>query len=271
MADTPPPGSRPAPPARARRSGDGPPAVGDSPPRRRSHAGRVVGAAIGVGSALGIGGGLTNPHLFSGASPTGASSVASCGGTERWNVKVANDPDAPTIAADANADTVEDLNTHTPTAMDAGGRMTEEKVQYTIHGYLAFFRHETDNDYHVVITHGGGFIAGKGQPTGNSMVVELPDPNCFSGKSGVGPTTSRFAQAIADARSEFEDKIVNLDGTHIPSNSIPVTVTGVAFYDFDHGQTGRSTPHPGVDGQQKVIELHPVTAISFDNSPEADE
>jgi len=28
--------------------------------------------------------------------------------------------------------------------------------------------------------------------------------------------------------------------------------------------------YPGVDGQQKVIELHPVTAITFDNLGEVD-
>jgi hypothetical protein len=260
-------------PARPRGPGAPPPpppgGPGETPPpaprpRRRSHAGRVVGAALAIASAVGVGHGLLQQKPHPGAGP-------SCGGTERWNVKVANDADAKAIDPNAASAEIADLNKVSPGPLDQGGRMDVEKKEFTVKGYLAFFKHEADGDYHVVLTdQTGQFTSGKTQPSGHSMVVELPDPGCFAGKSGTGSTTSQLGQAIAEARTEFEDKTRGIVGGAIAPKSIPVTVTGVAFFDFDHGQTGRSTPHPGADGQQKVIELHPVTAISFDNLTEPD-
>jgi hypothetical protein len=232
--------------------------------RRRSHAGRILAAAIGVASAIGVGHGLVTPKSPAAAGPA-------CGGTERWNVKVANDPDSSAIDLNPSSAEIAALNQISPGPVDQGGRMAIEKKVFTVKGFLAYFKDEADGDYHVVLTdQSGQFTRGKTPPSGHSMVVEFPDPNCFSGKSGAGSSTSRLGQAIAEARAEFEDKTNGMDGTSIKPASIPVTVTGVAFFDFDHGQTGRSTPHTGVDGQGKVIELHPVTAISFDNLAEPD-
>ena len=42
-----------------------------------------------------------------------------------------------------------------------------------------------------------------------------------------------------------------------------ITVSGVQFFDFDHGQTGHAVHHLGKDGQWKVLELHPVTYVSI--------
>ena len=102
------------------------------------------------------------------------------------------------------------------------------------------------------------------------MVVEFHDLDFLSGKSGQGAKTSRLAPAMGEALAVFENQAAHLHGANIPPKLIAVTVTGVGFFDFDHGQVGRAVPHPGVDGQQKVIELHPVTAITFDNLGEVD-
>jgi hypothetical protein len=187
-----------------------------------------------------------------------------CGGTERWNVKVANDPDAKEIDVSPPASsTVADLNAIVPGPIDSGGRMKVEKRAYTVQGFLSFFKSETDGDYHVVITDTPfDFAKGSEPPNGRSMVVEFPNPRCFAGKSGKGRRTSVLGQQIAAARAAFEQNSSGLDGRNI-RRRIPVTVTGVGFFDFDHGQTGRATPHPGMDGKGKVFELHPVTSISF--------
>lgn len=232
--------------------------VEQSPPPQRSTAGRITAAVLGVASAAGVFTGLYEPT---------AKAPATCGGTERWNVKVANDPDATGGKVNLNptgTPNIAALNAIVPGQLDAGGRMAVEEKEYTVSGYLSYFKHEADGDYHVVISdQPGGFAKGtKAQPNGSSMVVEFPDANCFMGKSGLGPPTSALGQAIADARASFEQHTSGLNGASI-ANPPKVVVTGVGFFDFDHGQTGRATPHPGVDGQGKVFELHPVTSITF--------
>ena len=149
--------------------------------------------------------------------------------------------------------------------------MPEEKSEYTVSGYIAFFKHEADGDYHVVLTDDTNqYAQGKEPGTGHSVVVEIPDPGCFPGHSGAGSSSSRFGQDITEARDAFEQATQNVDGAAIPAKSIPVTVTGVAFFDFYHGQTGHAVVQTTPDGRRDVVELHPVTRIDFTNATETD-
>ena len=199
-----------------------------------------------------------------------------CNGQERWPVKVAADPDARNInLTPAGVYSVSQLNQKMlPEAYPVDGRMNVEKKVYTVRGFLSYFKQETgasgDRDYHVVITEQPGKFEEDEQaaPNGHSMVVEFPDPRCFGGKSGE-QATSALAQAITDARATFEAHIKWPKKKPL-TQPIPVTVTGVGFFDFQHGQTGRATPHPGATGGMKVFELHPVTEISFDNESDSD-
>jgi hypothetical protein len=245
------------------------------PPRaqpRRSQVGALAAAAIAVASAGGVGVGLNSSGHPPFAGPVVAASGPTCGGVERWAVKVANDPGAAAIDPNPRAMTIAQMNALTPGPLDApSGRMAVERAQYTVKGFLAFFKHEDDGDYHVVLTDETNAMAtGSAPPTGHSMVVELPNLDCLSGKHGMGPHTSPLGPAMAEALQVFEAQAKHINGAHIPPKSIPVTVTGVGFFDFDHGQKGRGVPHPGVDGQMKVIELHPVTAFTFDTLGEPD-
>ena len=228
------------------------------PERRRSNVGRVIGAGIAVATATGVGVGLNIP-VTEAHGPT-------CGGTERWNVKSANDPDASKIDPNPQGPfTVAQMNQVLPGPLSAGGRMAAEKKQYTVHGFLSFFKEEDDGDYHVVITDRPGDFA-KGQqamPNGRSMVVEFPDVSCLSGKSGLGPPTSVLSQQMAEARDAFENQTGAVNGSKI-TQSIPVTVSGVGFFDRAHGQTGRATERAQPDGRKVVIELHPVTDFTVD-------
>lgn len=194
-----------------------------------------------------------------------------CGGTERWGIKVGNDPDAAQINPNSSGPfTVADVNKIVPGPLDSGGRMAAEKKRYTVRGYLSYFKHEDDGDYHVVITdQPGGFARGETPPNGRSMVVEFPDANCLRGKSGKGPATSVLGQSMAEARASFEEQIRGISGTKI-NKPIPVTVTGVGFFDRAHGQTGRAVERPEADGRKVVFELHPVTEITFGNPIEID-
>ena len=234
------------------------------PERKRSNTGRVIGAAIGIATAAGVGTGLNTP-VTEAHGPT-------CGGTERWNVKSANDSDASKIDPNPQGPfTVAQMNQVLPGPLSPGGRMAAEKKQYTIRGFLSFFKEEDDGDYHVVITDQPGDFA-KGQntpPNGRSMVVEFPDVKCLSGKSGLGPHSSVFGPQLAEARLAFEKHTGGISGSNI-TKQIPVTVTGVGFFDRAHGQKGRATERAQPDGREVVIELHPVTEITFDAEPDPD-
>jgi hypothetical protein len=71
-----------------------------------------------------------------------------------------------------------------------------------------------------------------------TIVTEVVDPACA--------TTSPYISRLTSARAQYQ-ALSPLAGT-------TVRITGVGFYDFAHGQTGRST---------SCIELHPVLNISL--------
>ena len=85
-------------------------------------------------------------------------------------------------------------------------------------------RHEADDDFHLVLSDGV-----------RTMIAESPAPFCTG---GVGPTSTRRAQ-MASARADVR----------VCSKA---RVTGVAFFDFFHGQTGVAP---------NAIELHPILAF----------
>ena len=81
------------------------------------------------------------------------------------------------------------------------------------------------------------------------MIVESPDPKCASG--------SRFLDNITFVRTML-DRTLQLDRAFVETlrsqPNVPVTVTGVAFFDALHGQEGVAP---------NGIELHPVLMIDF--------
>ena len=240
------------------------------PRRKKSAVGRVTAAVVGVGSTAAVLTGLYEPA---------AKTALICGGADRWSVKVANDPDAMANKINLQTDklfSVPEINQAIkPGPLDAGGRMAVEEKEYKIQGFLSYFKTEGDKDYHVVIsTQPGVFAQGSTPATGQSMVVEFPNPNCFAGSHSTGPATSKLGQAIAEARANFEDHIRGLKHDQVITKSIPVTVTGVGFFDHyasNHAPTGHSIPYALPDGSgMAVLELHPVTEIVFNNDPDPD-
>jgi len=228
-----------------------------------------VGGLITAAAALGTT--FVGLHGLPGEAP-----AIVCGGSERWNVKVAKDADAAGGKINLNPDksfTVTDINQQIqPSALDPAGRMDAEKKMYTVRGYLSYFTKEGDRDYHVVITQQpAAYANGKAPEVGQSVVVEFADPSCFGGKPDVKPDSSMLGQAIAASRDRFIDHIKGVSGGNI-SKAIPVTVTGVGFFDRfttgSHEPKGHSKVYTLPDGRQVVLELHPVTEITFDNEPD---
>jgi hypothetical protein len=171
--------------------------------------------------------------------------ASSCGGTERWLVKVATDDLAASVdPSDVSDTTAADLNNERrpPGAHGAGDtRLPQEMSLADVSGFIRFIKLESDdNDFHLVITDTPDAAytpAGtSSRPTGTSLIAEAPNPDCVSGRNGDGPP--------------------NMNGRMGQDVSEPVVITGIRFFDFPHGQIGRA---------KNLIEIHPIMGIEFKN------
>lgn len=182
-------------------------------------------------------------------SPSDWQTTGACG-KERWPVKTGTDADAfrvglgnitDTTVAALNAIPAPSIN---PLPQDS--RIGPwEFTEYRVHATLTGYKMEADSDYHLILSDGG-----------KTMIAEIPYPGCVSG----GPLLS----GIENARSEFDNQFQqNHDFGYTPtaalaqsfsSVSVPVTVTGIGFFDFKHGQDGVA---------DNAFELHPVQDITF--------
>lgn len=161
----------------------------------------------------------------------------SCG-RERWAVKTATDPLAGNIVLAPVTTTIQKLgelpstNNGNP---DQGREPGPEETVYRVTATLLQAKAESDGDFHLVL-----------EDNGHTMVAEIPNaPACTQ-----PPVTERVSvleEQIEHARAAF---VQEFGGPGTINHQ--VTITGVGFFDFDHGQTGRAP---------NVIELHPVLTI----------
>jgi hypothetical protein len=168
--------------------------------------------------------------------PTVWPSPSSCG-YERWPVKTGTDSSASTINfATVVPTTVYDLNHLTPpSTLPQDTRVPPvETTVYKVSATLVEYKLEGDNDIHLVLSENG-----------YTMIAEIPNPGCVG-------DSSPLKLGIERARSEFNNKYTASD--FFQSANVPVTVTGVGFFDFKHGQTGVA---------DNAIELHPVIDVQF--------
>jgi hypothetical protein len=168
------------------------------------------------------------------------STTGSCG-VERWAVKTGTDADRAKITLQSTtATTIAALDAlAAPASLPSNNRVapTEDTV-YQIHATLTQYKLEADSDYHLVLTDGSS----------HTMIAEIPDPACVG-------TTSPLTSSIQKARGEFDAKYTPT--TSFKTANTPVTITGVAFFDFLHGQTGVAP---------NGIELHSVLDVQFGTS-----
>jgi hypothetical protein len=157
-------------------------------------------------------------------------------GVERWDVKTLADPDAARVDfVNVTRTTIGHLNELAAHCSDLPPSRTfaEEFHVYEVAALVQFAANEQDRDVHLA-------LADPLAPN-QTIVVEVVDPGCA--------TTSPYLTTLANARLEYQRLPVRLGQR--------VTVRGVGFYDFAHGQTGRS---------QSCIELHPVIDVIGDSS-----
>jgi hypothetical protein len=161
---------------------------------------------------------------------------AACG-VERWAVKTLSDADATRVNfSDVLRTTISSLNEFPVhcSGLPENRTFSEEFRVYEATGVVELTRNEDDSDIHIV-------LSDPNNPT-QTIVVEVVHPACA--------VTSPYVSTLSQARTQYE----NLS----PLRGKTVTVRGVGFYDFAHGQTGRS---------KSCIELHPVIGITVGNSP----
>jgi hypothetical protein len=149
------------------------------------------------------------------ARPGHASGSAVCG-VERWTVKTLQD--RPKLLPPRKA-TIHFLITRRAPSHLPDTRLPFEHQVFTVTAAVVLVRREDDSDLHLVLQHGR-----------NHMIAEAPSPSCDRHAT---PTRRRQMRV---ARSH-----VRLCAR--------ARVTGVAFFDFDHGQDGVAP---------NAIELHPI-------------
>jgi len=162
---------------------------------------------------------------------------AACG-VERWSVKTGTDPQAPSVNLSTYiSSTIYNFHQSTrPSSLPSNGRVSpRETTQYRLGATLTKYVRESDSDYHLVIV----------DSAGRSMIIELPSINCVGAGSPFGP-------GISHARQQFDARFTAT--TSMKTTSTPVTIKGVGFWDFLHGQTGVAP---------NGIEVHPVLDITF--------
>lgn len=165
------------------------------------------------------------------------SSSGACG-VERWAVKTGTDANVSLISLQSiTQTTIAALSSLTPPAtLPASSRIQPtETTIFQLHDTLTEYKLESDSDYHLVIA----------DASGKTMIVEIPDPSCVG-------ASSPLLSDIQKARAEFDARYT--PGSSFQTANVPVTVTGVGFFDFLHGQTGVAP---------NGIELHAVLDIQF--------
>jgi hypothetical protein len=141
----------------------------------------------------------------------------------------------------------------------------DETHVYRVQARLAKWKHESDGDYHLVLTDDTLSYGDEGAnppvpPTGHSFIGEMPDPNCLSGSDGSFGSQTPFADGMISARQAMEQRFPNPDqsGAWNDGAGAPVEITGIGFFDRPHKQAGRAPNN---------IEIHPILSIRFLDHP----
>ena len=178
---------------------------------------------------------ITIAVVFAGCSKPTESPQAECG-IERWHVKNLLDPDASSVLWNSSSSTIAQQDTFTQISINEyTPRLDFEKQTVSIPCTIVEFKKEDDNDIHLVLQ----------DAALDSMIGEIPSTDCaeVAGSSHA----SDFGAAYQWVREHLGSP-----STSFKSANADVTVTGVLFQDFDHGQKGHA---------KNYREIHPVTKI----------
>jgi hypothetical protein len=182
---------------------------------------------------------------------------------DRWAVKTAADSDAQALVSQVpTPTTIAELTALAVPPMLPPDRRSDgaEKTVWQLTATLQAFGQEADGDYHMVLA----------DSQGNTMIGEIPNPDGIT-------APSYFATQIANARAAFDSHFRMTENVSPPAPPAPaapeaaaggalteggtfrqvaasITLTGLGFFDFAHGQQGVAP---------NAIELHPVISVVF--------
>jgi hypothetical protein len=162
-------------------------------------------------------------------------------GDVRVSVKTMTDALAKGVSMKSSASSVAKLVAlKAPVFTESAPRHPAEKKTYQISALLLGFGQENDQDFHLVL--------GDTTDPKVTMVAEIPSPDCTS----TAPDAAKGR--IAAARKAFGDQFKVTGEIKKLQVPVPVTLTGVLFFDKVHGQAGVA---------KNGVELHPVLDICF--------
>jgi hypothetical protein len=152
-------------------------------------------------------------------------------GIERWPVKTLTDPGAPSVNLIPKRSTVATLNGLPAPLLPSNNstRLPAERQAFRVTAVLIKYKLESDQDIHIVLAGGG-----------KMMIAEMPSVHCDAG------ARARRAMLVARRRLEIRYGPATDQWTYVNQRAI---VTGVRFFDFNHGQSGVA---------DNAVELHPV-------------
>ena len=163
-------------------------------------------------------------------------------GVLRWPVKTLSDADAAAVHRTPQSVAIAALRAFpAPKVRPQNGRANAiEETEFGVSGNVIKWGLEPDSDLHLVLA--------DANDASQTIVLEVPDPACVTG------ATTGVRDSIATTRRDVLQALgpppIGITPLAAP---VPVTVTGVGFFDFGH-----STGHP-----PNAFELHPVLSIHF--------
>jgi hypothetical protein len=182
-----------------------------------------------------------------GTAATSGSEADASGGTggcgvERWSIKTMSDPGAGSVRLIPKLTTVAALRSiPAPASLGTTRIAPVETTTYRLVANLEEFKVEADSDVHLVIAD---------PHTGGTMIVEFPARSCL------GHASAAIKQRIAAARLALIRSCGSPSSLHFTAIRGRATVTGVGFFDFQHGQSGRPERDRAPPGTRIHRSLH---------------
>src|SRR5215471_2112128 len=167
-------------------------------------------------------------------------------GVLRWPVKTMSDADAGAVRRTPQGAAVATLRAFPAPKVRPQNRRANaiEETEFGVSGNVIKWGLEPDRDLHLVLA--------DANHKSQTIVLEVPDRACVTGAA------TAVADSIATTRQDVLQELgpppIGVTALSVP---VPVTVTGVGFFDFGH-----STGHP-----PNAFELHPLLSIRFGARP----
>ena len=147
-------------------------------------------------------------------------SAQTCGGFERWAVKVGSDPGVSSInLTNRVTTTLHDL-VHVPRPTLPSGNTAhhnDERTVRVVDGRLVQFKLEAgkdgDSDFHLVISDDTLQFSPSGAgstPSPHSFVAEIVNPGCVSGSHDDTPFPSQLQAQLVSVHTKFVNQFPNM-------------------------------------------------------------